>query len=352
MAKLSGKFLGEDGLKGVREAFSSWLGKKQDKISFPGTTTTYLNGSGQFSTPPNTDTNVSQNHTTGSAEYPVLLKNGTGTGNTTSSALFDGDVTVNPSNGNMTMPTIRPLRGHYIHTASGTSGTAGVVAVAKMVITANYTNTPIHFRLFRRGSQTACDVYVMFSNTNSNDPALSSIKFFGTDYGVAIHKSATSTWDLYVTKSEAYDNIQVEDFYSTYVTNGSGITLTWTNVHASAIPSDAVKASNMFGNATTGANGLMSSTDKAKLDGIAEGANSIRYATCATAAATAAKDVTISDGKAFSLGSGAFILVKFTNGNTASSMTFKVNGSAASAVQGLATPLIPAGTSVLFYFTA
>lgn len=72
-----------------------------------GTATTYLNGAGQWATPPNTDTNVAQNHSTGNAEYPILAKNGTGTGNVTSTALFDGDVTINPSTGTVTAPVFK-----------------------------------------------------------------------------------------------------------------------------------------------------------------------------------------------------------------------------------------------------
>ncbi len=50
----------------------------------------------------NTDTKTSQTHSTANGAYPILLKNGTGTGTVTNGALFDGDVTVNPSNGKIT----------------------------------------------------------------------------------------------------------------------------------------------------------------------------------------------------------------------------------------------------------
>lgn len=69
----------------------------------------YLRNDGTWQVPPNTntDTNVTQNHSTTNAEYPILLKNGTGTGNVTSTSLFDGDVTINPSTGIITAPSFK-----------------------------------------------------------------------------------------------------------------------------------------------------------------------------------------------------------------------------------------------------
>lgn len=59
---------------------------------------------------------------------------------------------------------------------------------------------------------------------------------------------------------------------------------------------------------TTGANGLMIATDKAKLD-----YTNIAYGTCATAAGTAAKDVTVVGNTNWALNAGAIVVVKFSN---------------------------------------
>ena len=56
------------------------------------------------------------------------------------------------------------------------------------------------------------------------------------------------------------------------------------------------------------------------------------YGTCATAAGTAAKEVTISSDQNFVLEVGAFIAVKFTNSNTANNVTLSVNGTAAKSI--------------------
>lgn len=79
--------------------------------------------------------------------------------------------------------------------------------------------------------------------------------------------------------------------------------------------------------ATTSKDGLMSSTDKAKMN-----YTNIAYGTCTTAAATAAKEITISGNSNWSLAAGSLIVVKFTNTNTASNPTFNVNGTGAKSV--------------------
>lgn len=64
-----------------------------------------------------------------------------------------------------------------------------------------------------------------------------------------------------------------------------------------------------------------------KIDGVT-GASSNRYGTCSTAAATVAKEVSITTGT-FSLEAGATVRVKFANANTASTPTLNVNNTGA-----------------------
>ena len=64
-----------------------------------------------------------------------------------------------------------------------------------------------------------------------------------------------------------------------------------------------------------------------KQDGVT-GATSNRYASCSTAAATAAKTADITSGT-FSLETGAFVSVKFANKNTANNPTLNINGTGA-----------------------
>lgn len=79
--------------------------------------------------------------------------------------------------------------------------------------------------------------------------------------------------------------------------------------------------------ATTSANGLMSSTDKTKLN-----ATNVAYATCSTAAATAAKVATISGNDNWTLTTGSIVVVKFTVTNSASNVTLNLNNTGAKSI--------------------
>ena len=122
------------------------------------------------------------------------------------------------------------------HETSGTAGTAGYVGICTLKVTNNYTNRPILFELTNRGQQSS-NVSFCFANANSTDPALHHIQ---SDGGINVwaYKSATSTWQLIVQKSEAYDTIYVKDFSN----NNSGVTVTWTSVHYNSLPTSNIVA--------------------------------------------------------------------------------------------------------------
>lgn len=79
--------------------------------------------------------------------------------------------------------------------------------------------------------------------------------------------------------------------------------------------------------ASTTEDGLMSLTDKSKMD-----YTNIAIGTCSTGAATAAKIVTVSGNTNWSLAAGSIISIKFTYTNTANNPTFNVNGTGAKPV--------------------
>lgn len=83
--------------------------------------------------------------------------------------------------------------------------------------------------------------------------------------------------------------------------------------------------------ATDEHNGMMSSTDKEKLDNITPLAQSAAVGTCSTAATTAEKEITLSDNN-WKLRAGAIIGVVFSNTNTAQNPTFNVNSKGAKSV--------------------
>ena len=176
----------------------------------------------------------------------TITLNGTANG----SVSFDGS-------GNVTIST-HPR----IFAGAGTSGTSGYVAFAKLVVTAAYANRPIEFKLISRGRATAGTISLMFASVNGTDPSLSSLRYWGSDYGVFAHKTGTSTWLLYCTKSEAYDEITLvgHDYAS------QGVTVTYPGTFITAKPTSNVTNASLggnFGHANT-ANSATSATSATK----------------------------------------------------------------------------------------
>lgn len=102
------------------------------------------------------------------------------------------------------------------------------------------------------------------------------------------------------------------------VTSTSGLT-------ASPIIDGVVYYKNTtYDNATTSTAGLMSSTDKTKLNN-----TNIAYATCSTAGDTAAKVATISGNTNWTLSAGSMVSIFFSSTNTASNPTLNVNSTGA-----------------------
>lgn len=215
------------------------------------------------------------------------------------------------SGGTFTGPVKNTSGGYYVHKATGTSGTAGYVGVARITISGAYTNIPLYFKFDSR-SRVSCEVWIQFKNLNGTDPDVDYIRYFGSElYDVKIVKADTSIWDVYVKKSESYDAIYISDFFNAYSISGTNeIKVAWTNVHSNGAPSGAISATAM----SLGV------------------ANNVAYATCGTAAGTAAKEATISGNADWKLQPGAMVGIKFTNSNTASNVTINVNGTGAKSI--------------------
>jgi hypothetical protein len=111
----------------------------------------------------------------------------------------------------------------------------------------------------------------------------------------------------------------------TVTASTSGTTTTFTFDYLKGATGAAGTNATTTAVATTSANGLMSSTDKNKVDNL-----NIVYCTCSTAAATAAKEATVQNSNSnFALTVGAIAVVKYTYTNTASSCTLNIGGTGA-----------------------
>lgn len=87
----------------------------------------------------------------------------------------------------------------------GISGVYGYVKMIQIKILREYVNYPIIFEITGRNWEYSRKLYVRFKNINGTDPELNCFLIDNpAEYKVAIIKSDTSTWDIYMQKSERY----------------------------------------------------------------------------------------------------------------------------------------------------
>lgn len=112
--------------------------------------------------------------------------------------------------------------GSYVFESHAGDGTEGYALIAEFKILRNYQNTPIKIELARRGVLYS-NITIQFTNTNSPDPTLQNFVYEGSDCMAYMVKADTSTWNLYIRKTEGYDVI----FITKYSNPNSAITTTW-----------------------------------------------------------------------------------------------------------------------------
>lgn len=153
------------------------------------------------------------------------------------------------NNSLITKGILCPISGMRVHSAGGTAGTAGYVKIATINITGAYANQPIEMTIAQRGKWNPAKLTIFYNSANSTDPTLASFAYTSYQtYSIYIVKSATSTWDLYVQKTEGYDSIAILNFeIGSYA--GARINLTWKDEQASSVPTGYTQASNaLYGN--------------------------------------------------------------------------------------------------------
>lgn len=166
-----------------------------------------------------------------------------------------------------TADIVIPRSTKHMNASSGTNGQTGYVKVATFTVNSQYKNMPTVVRYRNRGTMPV-ELIFRFKNQPRVDPELEFIlqvvEFTGYGYKEAyLYKSATSTWDLIIAKSEAYDSVQILDCQQ-----ADGVSVAFENAHVSTVPSTAIKATvyeramvtSTVANATTW-NGLINDVD-------------------------------------------------------------------------------------------
>ena len=157
------------------------------------------------------------------------------------------------------------------------------------------------------------------NGASSSDVELRGLRWYGTFPGTD-HRTIYSwdgdknvTFPAQLKASEVYDNNQ--RVYSPVN-------------KPSAADLGAATRSHTHNLATTAESGYMSGADKTKLE-----ATNLAYGTCSTAAATAAKVVTLTGNTNWKLAPGSMVTVIMEHTNTAANPTFNVNGTGAKPVR-------------------
>ena len=115
--------------------------------------------------------------------------------------------------------------------------------VAEIIILAPYQNRPIKFEIASKGHKTNCTFYIQFQKNNwTNDPDIECFGYtgFSTDYSLYLYmvKKDTSTWDLYIKKTEENDTIDITDFSNT----NTNTSIIWKNEGVSTLPEGCICA--------------------------------------------------------------------------------------------------------------
>lgn len=153
----------------------------------------------------------------------------------------------------------------YLNFSSG-GNTKGFFKIATLQVKQNYADQNIIFGVnHREHGYTECRI--KFSNSGNTDPGMGSFKQTGTPTRAwRIIKTATSTWDLYLAKTDSWDGGRVIKFDNPY---GDGVLVTWSGASAD-LPDGAIIAEQMITDQTTIDGGIIT-TGYISADRIAAG---------------------------------------------------------------------------------
>lgn len=186
----------------------------------------------------------------------------------------------------------------YLKFSSG-GNKQGFFKIATLQVKQNYANQNIIFGVnHREHGYTECRI--KFSNAGNTDPGMGSFKQTGTPTRAwRIIKTATSTWDLYLAKTDSWDDGRVIKFDNPY---GDGVLVTWSGASAD-LPDGAIIAEQMITDQTTIDGGIIT-TGYLSADRIAGG--SITADKIATDAIKSRGYVANSTGSFLNLKDGSF----------------------------------------------
>lgn len=158
--------------------------------------------------------------------------------------------------------TINNTSKEIYHSAIGVSGQDGYILLAEMKTSGSYQNQPISITVLNRGT-IPCTMYIQFKNDSGTNPDIMYFKKDGTLNCYMVRKSQTEPiYELYVKKEDAYDDFSVVDYQKgSYLK----LDLTWKDSQVTELPSGAIAATQMIGNAEWSYNNNITYIDGGKI---------------------------------------------------------------------------------------
>lgn len=131
--------------------------------------------------------------------------------------------------------------GSYVHEAVGAGISGNWMLIAEINIKSDNINQPLEFNIAGRNRQTSVTLWILFEATNGTDPGLVSFKCNNTKgYQAYLVKKATSTWSLYINKSEPYDFLDIIDVH---IPKYTSTVVTYKSTTVSTLPEGGTYAS-------------------------------------------------------------------------------------------------------------
>ena len=118
------------------------------------------------------------------------------------------------------------------------AGKNGFMHICQLKITNQYANQPIEFKVLQR--ERSGEIYLKFHSTVDMDPGLAYLRKTGNIDAYMVRSSA-NTWNLYIKKSEGYDNISVTELRKGGYMD-SHVTIAWKNAMVTSLPSGYITA--------------------------------------------------------------------------------------------------------------
>ena len=158
--------------------------------------------------------------------------------------------------------TINNTSKEIYHSAIGVSGQYGYILFAELKVTQSWQNRPIVISVINRGKM-PCTMYIEFENTSGTNPGVSYFKKSGTQNCYIVKKSQTEgIYELYLQKAESYDGLSVTDYQKTKFNSTE---VTWKDSQVTELPSGAIAATQMIGNAEWSYNNNITYIDGGKI---------------------------------------------------------------------------------------